>query len=85
MMLMSLESCGESGDRGGGGRDGLDRQFDQFVNFGPRTDVDALCGFVEQEQLGLSAEPPSNDDLLLIATRERGDGCICGLRRYHAP
>ena len=46
---------------------------DQVVDFGLGTDVDAARRLVEQEDLGLDQEPPRQDALLLVASREAGD------------
>src|SRR3989442_8714476 len=52
-MLMSLESCAGSGDRGFGGRDGLDSQFD----------ADALA---YEEPAGLERHVPSEPEVLAV-------------------
>ena len=47
------------------------RLADEVVDLGPGVHVDALGGLVEQQHLGVAAQPPGQDDLLLVAARQR--------------
>jgi len=54
--------------------------FAEFVNegvdFGFGSDIDAARGVVEEEDVGLSEEPASDDSLLLVSAAEAGDGSV---------
>src|SRR5262249_31059913 len=50
--------------------------FDEPVDFGLGTDVDAACRLVEDQDLGLTCKPTGEDDLLLVSTGELADGLL---------
>ena len=47
---------------------------DQLMDLDLGADVDAARRFVEDQHLGLRLQPLADDDLLLVAARERGAG-----------
>lgn len=63
-------------DVGGDEQDGealAGKVVDEALDLGLGTDVDAAGGFVEQQDLGLKAEPAGQQDLLLVASGEFAD------------
>src|SRR5438309_7285666 len=56
MVLISLETCAGSGDRGLGGRDGLDRQFD-------------AGGLADEEAAGFESHVPGEPEVLAVHLR----------------
>ena len=48
------------------------------VDLGPRTDVDALGRLVGDHDGRLGQQGPGQDDLLLVAAGQRGDGRLAG-------
>lgn len=70
-------------DVGGDEQDGealAGEVVDEALDLGLGADVDAAGGFVEQQDLGLQAEPAGQQDLLLVAAGELAD-LLFGARR----
>src|ERR1700722_1695088 len=60
----------------------LGQADDEAVDFRLRSDVDSLCGLIEDKYGGLYGEPAGQRDLLLIAAGERASFGVDRMRFY---